>query len=294
MDNNAERKKISIILPAKNESASLKKILQELTTLYKDEEIIVVNDGSTDNTLEVCSEFDINIITHPYSKGNGASIKSGARKASGDFLVFMDADGQHEPSEISNLIECLNNGYDMVVGARERKTHASFPRYIANTLYNKLATYMSGHKIIDLTSGFRAVKADIFKKYLYLLPNGFSYPTSITMALFRSGYSINYLPISCNKREGKSHIKLIKDGFRFLLIIFRITSLYSPLKIFIPLSLLFFFTGTFYYFYTYFFQGRFTNMSTLLLIISVLIFLFGLLSEQLTVLMYSNKSNNDD
>lgn len=288
------KKRISIILPAKNESGSLNKILPELKTLFKDEEIIVVNDGSTDDTVEVCNEYGVQVVTHPYSKGNGASIKSGARKASGDILVFMDADGQHQPSEVTSLVESLNDGYDMVVGARERSTHASFPRYIANTFYNNLATYMSGHRIIDLTSGFRAVKADIFKKYLYLLPNGFSYPTSITMALFRSGYSINYVPISCNKREGKSHIRIIKDGFRFLLIIFRITSLYSPLKIFTPLSLLFFFTGTFYYCYTFLLQGRFTNMSTLLIIISVLIFLFGLLSEQLTVLMYSNNNNDDD
>ena len=285
--------KVSIVIPAKDEEVGLGALLPKLVEQYPEAEIIVVNDGSTDNTLEVCNKYDIDVITHPYSKGNGASIKSGARKASGDILVFMDADGQHLPTEVGYLIETLEEGYDMVVGARERATHASTLRYIANSLYNKLATYMSGHKIMDLTSGFRAVRADIFRKYLYLLPNGFSYPTSITMALFRSGYSIKYAPITCKKRIGKSHIKLLKDGFRFLLIIFRITSLYSPLKIFTPLSLLFFFTGTFYYFYTYLLQGRFTNMSTLLLIISVLIFLFGLLSEQLTVLMYSNKNNDD-
>ena len=199
----------------------------------------------------------------------------------------MDADGQHSPKDIKNLLDELEKGNDMAIGAREKNSHASIPRRIANTLYNMLASYMSGHKILDLTSGFRAVKADIFRQFIYLLPNGFSYPTTITMALFRSGYSIKYIPITCEKRTGNSHIRLIKDGFKFLLIIFRITSLYSPLKIFGPVSLGLFITGVCYYGYTYFSFGRFTNMSTLLILTSVIIFLIGLLSEQITFLIYS-------
>jgi glycosyltransferase involved in cell wall biosynthesis len=278
---------LSIILPAKNESVSLRKLLPELTDLYKEAEIIIVNDGSDDETSDICSQYDVKVISHPYPKGNGAAIKTGTRAASGDVLVFMDADGQHSLEDIKTLLAEIEKGNDMVVGARDYGSHASSPRRIANILYNKLASYMSGHKIQDLTSGFRAVKADIFRQFLYLLPNGFSYPTTITMALFRSGYSIKYIPIKCNKREGDSHIKLFRDGFKFLLIIFRVTSLYSPLKIFGPVSLFLLVTGLSYYGYTYIVQERFTNMSMLLLISSVIVFLIGLISEQITFLIYS-------
>jgi glycosyltransferase involved in cell wall biosynthesis len=285
---------LSIILPAKNESASLRKLLPELIAAYGDAEIIIINDGSEDDTLDVCSKYNVRVISHPYSKGNGAAIKTGARAATGDTLVFMDADGQHSPEDIKRLLEEIECGNDMVVGARDTASHASIPRRIANLLYNRLASYMSGHEIRDLTSGFRAVKASIFEQFLYLLPNGFSYPTTITMALFRSGYSIKYVPIRCEKRTGNSHIRLIKDGVKFLLIIFRVTSLYSPLKIFGPASFAIFVTGLCYYAYTYFYFGRFTNMSTLLILTSVIIFLIGLLSEQITFLIYSQnqKRNN--
>jgi glycosyltransferase involved in cell wall biosynthesis len=285
---------VSIILPAKNESESLLKLLPELTGLYNNAEIIIVNDGSDDETLDVCRKYNVKVISHPYPKGNGAAVKTGARAATGSILVFMDADGQHSPEDISRLLEGIEKGNDMVIGAREKDSHASTSRYIANLIYNKLASYMSGHKITDLTSGFRAVKADIFKQFLYLLPNGFSYPTTITMALFRSGYSIKYVPISCEKRTGSSHIKLVKDGFKFLLIIFRVTSLYSPLKIFGPVSAGLFITGMFYYSYTYISQGRFTNMSILMLLTSVIIFLIGLLSEQITFLIYSQNQKRDN
>jgi glycosyltransferase involved in cell wall biosynthesis len=288
------KKSLSIILPAKNESASLKILLPELTSLYEDAEIIVVNDGSDDDTLNICNKHDVKVINHPYSKGNGASIKSGARFATGEILVFMDADGQHRPDDIKNLLNGIDENHDMVIGARDRVTHASVPRYIANVLYNKLASYMSGHKIYDLTSGFRAVKANVFKQFLYLLPNGFSYPTTITMALFRSGYSVKYVPISCEQRTGNSHIKLIKDGFKFLLIIFRITALYSPLKIFFPASLSLFIIGISYYGYTYLYHGQFTNMSIFILLTSVIIFLIGLLSEQITFLIYSQNQKKDN
>ena len=287
-------KSLSIILPAKNESASLKILLPELTSLYADAEIIIVNDGSDDDTLSICNKYAVKVINHPYSKGNGASIKSGARFATGEILVFMDADGQHRPDDIKSLLNGIDENHDMVIGARERRTHASIPRDVANVFYNKLASYMSGHKIDDLTSGFRAVKADVFKQFLYLLPNGFSYPTTITMALFRSGYSIKYVPISCEQRTGNSHIKLIKDGFKFLLIIFRVTALYSPLKIFFPASLSLFIIGLSYYGYTYFYHGRFTNMGIFIFLTSVIIFLIGLLSEQITFLIYSQNQKKDD
>jgi len=286
--------KVSVILPARNEAESLKVILPEIARINNIFEIIVVNDASEDDTKAVCKDNNVKLVNHMYQKGNGASIKSGAREASGEYLVFMDADGQHNPKDIPDLLNELENGYDMVIGAREKDSHASLPRYIANLIYNRFASYMSGHKIIDLTSGFRAVKSTYFKKFLYLLPNGFSYPTTITMAFFRSGFSIKYIPIDCPPRVGDSHIKLIKDGIKFFLIIFRLTSLYSPLKIFAPISLMLFITGISYYGYTYIYAERFTNMSILFLLTSVIIFMIGLLAEQITFLIYSESQKQDD
>ncbi len=279
--------KLSIIIPAKNEAQSLDTLLKKLQQHYRDAEIIVVDDGSKDHTQRVCSDAGVHLISHPYSMGNGAAIKSGARNANGDVLVFMDSDGQHKPTDISRLLNKLNEGYDMVVGARTSSTQAGKRRKLGNNFYNRFATLITGHKIKDLTSGFRAVKADKFKEFLHLLPNGFSYPTTITMAFFRSGYSVTYVPIKAGKRVGKSHLKLTRDGIRFLLIIFRIGTIYSPLKVFVPASALFFMAGVGYYLYTYTTQGRFTNMSALLFISSILIFLIGLISEQITNLMYS-------
>jgi glycosyltransferase involved in cell wall biosynthesis len=246
----------------------------------------VVNDGSTDNTKDVCDSHKVRSINNPYNKGNGAAIKSGTRAAKRDILVFMDADGQHKPEDILKLVDRLNDGFDMVVGARDFKGQASFGRAIANKVYNWLSSWMVQHKILDLTSGFRAVRANKFRDFISILPNGFSYPTTISMAFFRSGLSIDYIPISTEKRLGKSHIRLAQDGMRFFLVIFKIGALYSPFRIFFRVSLLFFAIGSFYYLYTYINYNRFTNMSALLLITSILIFLIGLISEQITMLLY--------
>ncbi len=285
---------LSIIIPAKNESHGLAKLLPELRKYHPEFEIIVIDDGSDDDTGSVCRKNEVTLITHPYSMGNGAAIKSGARAASGDVLVFMDADGQHNPEDIGRLLDTLNQGFDMVVGARSSSSQASVGRLCANTFYNWFATLMVGQKVEDLTSGFRVVKAEYFKEFLYLFPNGFSYPTTCTMAFFRSGYSVGYVPIETNDRIGKSHIKLLKDGVRFLLILFKIGTLYSPLKIFFPLSFLFFSTGLTYYLYTYITMGRFTNMSALLFTTSFTIFLMGLISEQITSLLYQRSSSKDE
>lgn len=202
----------------------------------------------------------------------------------------MDGDGQHKPEDVVRLLERLEEGFDMVVGARGTESQASMGRLAANTVYNKLASWMVGQKIEDLTSGMRAVKADKFREFLYLLPNGFSYPTTSTMAFFRAGYSVDYIPIRAHKRIGKSHINLMRDGIRFLLIIFKVGTLYSPLKLFFPMSVVLFVTGLSYYSYTYFNFGRFTNMSALLFTTSLLIFVMGLISEQITTLMYKDKN----
>lgn len=282
-----EHSKFSIVVPAKNEARALKILLPELNQLYSGTQILIINDGSTDDTKEVCLENSVEVFSHLYSMGNGAAIKSGAREAKGEYLVFMDADGQHKPEDIKKLLDKMAQGFDMVVGARSASSQASVGRLCANTFYNWFATFMVGQKVEDLTSGFRIVRAKYFRRFLYLLPNGFSYPTTSTMAFFRSGYSVGYVPIKANKRTGKSHIKLIKDGVRFLLILFKIGTLYSPLKIFFPISVMSFSTGIFYYLYTYVTMDRFTNMSALMFTTAVIIFLMGLVSEQITSLMYN-------
>jgi len=282
---------ISIILPAKNEMAALKLLLPELKRTIPNAEIIVVDDGSTDETVDLCRSHQVTVISHPYSIGNGAAIKTGARAATNDILVFMDADGQHKPEDISRLLDKLSDRYQMVVGARTRKSQAGLHRAAANGFYNWLASWMVDQKVADLTSGFRCVRASKFRKFCYLLPNGFSYPTTITMSFFRAGYGVAYLPIEAPKRIGKSHVRIVRDGMRFLLIIFKIGTLYSPLKIFLPISVAFFGTGVGYYLYTYLSTHRFTNMSALLLITSILVFLMGLVSEQITSLNYKDSDD---
>lgn len=281
--------KISIVLPAKNESGAIGQTIAKIQQLQLTHEVIVVNDGSVDSTQVVAEQAGAIVVTHPYSKGNGAAIKTGARAAKGDVIIFMDADGQHDPNDIPRLIDKIEQGYDLVVGARQKGSQASVGRGIANALYNNLATYMTEQKVEDLTSGFRAVRADKFREFLYLLPNGFSYPTTSTMAFFRAGYSVTYVPIHAAKRIGKSHIQPLKDGVRFFLIIFKIATLFSPLKMFLPIAILLFMIGTAWYGYTLWDAGRFTNMSALLYTGSIMIFLMGLISEQITALMYKEK-----
>jgi glycosyltransferase involved in cell wall biosynthesis len=277
---------LSIILPAKNEGPALTALLPRLRAAQPSAEIIVVDDGSTDDTRAICAEHGVECLSSPYSMGNGAAIKRGARAATGDVLIFMDGDGQHDPADVARLLEKLDQGYDMAVGARDWGSQAGVGRGLANTLYNWLATRMTGHVVADLTSGFRAVRAERFREFLYLLPNGFSYPTTSTMAFFRSAYPVAYVPIKAAQRIGKSHIKPLRDGLRFLLIIFKIATLYSPLKLFVPASAIFFVLGCANYAWTFLHEGRLTNMSTLMWSAAVIIFLIGLVSEQITALTY--------
>jgi glycosyltransferase involved in cell wall biosynthesis len=277
---------VSIILPAKNEAEGLRRTLPAVRTLLPDAEVIVVDDGSTDATAAVATAFGARVVASPYSMGNGAAVKRGARAAEGDILVFMDADAQHAAADIPRLLGKIEEGFDMAVGARNAGGQANVGRGAANAFYNRLASWMTGHRVEDLTSGFRAVRADRFREFLHLLPNGFSYPTTSTMAFFRSAYSVAYVPIEVARRIGKSHIRPLRDGARFLLIIFRIATLYSPLKLFAPTSMVFGGLGLAYYAYTYALQQRFTNMSALLLSAAVIVFLIGLVSEQITALTY--------
>jgi glycosyltransferase involved in cell wall biosynthesis len=281
----------SVVIPAKNEASGLEKLLPDLLSRYPDAEVIVVDDGSSDGTVAVCEKSGIQVVSHPYSKGNGAAIKSGARAATGDYIVFMDADCQHDPADIARLVSKVAEGFDMVVGARSgRDSQASMFRWGANGLYNRLASWMVNSQINDLTSGFRIVDRRKFLSFLYLLPNGFSYPTTSTMAFFRAGYSVGFVPITVSARIGKSHINVVRDGVRFFLIIFKIGTLYSPLKVYFPMAVLVAGLGVINYLMAAMSSGvlRFTNMSTLLVLAGMIIFLMGLLSEQMTNMQYKD------
>jgi glycosyltransferase involved in cell wall biosynthesis len=203
-------------------------------------------------------------------------------------IVFLDADGQHDPTDIRRLLDRFSEGYDMAVGARDYGSQAGHHRALANSFYSRLASWMVGHRVDDLTSGFRAVSASKFRRYLHLLPNGFSYPTTITMSFFRAGLPVAYVPIKARRREGKSHIRLLRDGMRFLLIIIRIGTLYSPFRLFLPISLGFFLAGLGYYAFTFVTEGRFTNAGALMFTSSILTFLIGIVSEQITALHFKD------
>jgi len=279
---------LSIIIPAKNEASSLATLLPRIKELYPEAEVIVVDDGSNDDTGSIARDNGAVCVHHHFSLGNGAAVKSGARAANGTTLIFLDGDGQHNPDDIERLLSRKKDGLDMVIGARDNKSQASLYRLIANKIYNRFASIMTGRNIMDLTSGFRVVDAKKFRQFLYLLPNGFSYPTTITMAFMRNGYMVDYVPIRALKREGESKISIWKDGIRFLLIIMKIGSLFSPMRLFLPISFLLFVTGITYYAYTYFKFERFTNMTALLLTSSLLVFLIGIVSEQISSLHYRN------
>ncbi len=278
--------KVSIIIPAFNESQTIGALVAEIKNLYPDFEVVVVDDHSADNTAKVAEDAGAVVYSHPYNIGNGASIKTGIRNASGKILVFMDGDAQHNPKDIKRLVEHFPE-YDMVVGARQKGNQSSSLRGFGNKIYNWLARYVTKFPVEDLTSGFRAIKSNVARKNLYLLPNSYSYPTTITLSVIRSGRAVKYVPISINKRKkGESKIRISKDGVRFVLIIIKICTLYSPLRVFLPISLFMFFLGLAYYFYTYFTASRFTNMSLLLFTNSIVIFMIGLVSEQISQMRF--------
>jgi glycosyltransferase involved in cell wall biosynthesis len=284
--------KISVIIPCYNESQTIGQLVNNISNLYPDFEIIVINDGSTDDTAVAAEEAGATVYIHPYNIGNGAAVKSGIRHAKGEILVFMDGDGQHDPKDIARLIEYIPD-YDMVVGARFITSQASVGRALGNKIYNWLASYVAKFKIQDLTSGFRAVKSDLARQFLYLLPNTYSYPTTLTLSALRSGRPLQYIPIEVkNRKTGKSNIGLFKDGVRFFMIIVKICTMYSPFRIFLPVSFTTFLIGFCYYLYTFFLWGRFTNMSALLFTTSVVIFMMGLISEQVCQMRFE-KSEED-
>ncbi len=283
---------VSAIIPAYNEAQTIGALISRIKTLHPDFEIIVVNDGSTDDTAAVSKDAGAIVYSHPYNIGNGAAIKSGIRFASGDILVFMDGDGQHNPEDIAKMLKHFPH-YDMVVGARAKGRQASLGRALGNKVYNRLASYVTKFAVKDLTSGFRAIKSHIAHNLLYLLPNTYSYPTTLTLSVLRNGRSVKYIPINIQKRKtGKSNIRIFRDGVRFFLIITRICTLYSPFRVFLPMSIMMFLLGLSYYLYTSFTSGRFTNMSALLFTTSVLIFMMGLVSEQICQMRFERSEGD--
>ncbi len=283
---------ISVIIPAHDEARHIGNVVSHILAVHPDFEIIVIDDGSTDGTGDIAREAGAIVYRHPYNIGNGAAIKSGVRIASGRVLVFMDADGQHDPADLDQLIRYFPE-FDMVVGARPGGAQDSRIRAFGNRIYNRLASYVTNFSIRDLTSGFRAIKSDLARNLLYLLPNTYSYPTTMTLGILRSGKSVKYVSINVQSRKtGKSEIRIIKDGVRFFMIIVRICTFYSPLKIFLPTSMGLFLVGLAYYTYTFLTSGRFTNMSALLFTTSILIFMLGLISEQISQMRFE-KSEGD-
>lgn len=275
---------ISIVIPVFNEAGNLAELLRKILALQiAGAEIIVVDDGSTDGSAEVALAAGANVIRHPYNIGNGAAIKSGIRAARGKVLVFMDGDGQHKPEDIPKLLEEASR-YHMVVGARSKGSKVRLHRNIANLVYNLLASYVTQFPVKDLTSGFRVLARLDALRFIDLLPNTFSYPTTLTLAYLRSGLTIKYVPIQTLYRSGQSKISLITDGVRFLLIITKIATLFSPLRVFLPVSFSFFVAGLGNYLHTYLSEGRLTNMSVFMWTTAVTIFMLGLVSEQIAAL----------
>jgi glycosyltransferase involved in cell wall biosynthesis len=283
---NAQR--VSVVMPVYNEEAVIGDVLDQVAAQPLVDEIIVVDDGSTDGTAAIVrARPTARLIAHPYNIGNGAAVKSGIRAASGAIILLMDADGQHPPAEIPNLLQHMDR-YDMVVGARSAGTQAPWHRTIANRLFNAYASYIVGYPVPDLTSGFRAVRAPIARGFLYLLPNGFSYPTTLTICLFRAGYAVRYQPFASPARTGISKIRPLRDGLRFLLTLTRLGTLFVPLKIFLPISLLFLLAGGTYTIGKLALVNRFSGFGGLAISIGVVLFMLGLISEQIALLRYIN------
>jgi glycosyltransferase involved in cell wall biosynthesis len=280
MRSDKKDKSLAIIVPTYNDIHHLELLLADIIKLLIPYETVVVDDGSTNEVGDIARHADV--LHHPYNLGSGAAIKTGIRAAKGDVLVFMDADGQHDPADISKLLEHIEK-YDLVVGARTPTQHASWGRRVMNAIYNRLASYVTGFKVEDLTSGFRAIRAERARELLPLLPNRYSWPTTMTLVLLRSGFSVKYVPINLRPRQhGKSGIQPVRDGARFFMIILKICTLYSPMRIFLPVSGALFLAGLINYAHTYFTAGRFTNMSALMFSTAVIVFMLGLISEQIS------------
>jgi glycosyltransferase involved in cell wall biosynthesis len=275
----------SVIVPAFNEGLSIRQLVADLQTAASWHEILVVDDGSSDDTGAQAGAAGARVIRHPYNKGNGAAVKSGIREASGTFVLIVDGDGQHRPADAVRLISQLSE-YDLVVGARSMATQATASRRLGNSLLNSLASYLTERPIPDLTSGFRAARRVCLLEFLHLIPNGFSTPTTTTLAFLKAGYSVQFVPVEAAVRQGVSKIRLGPDGAKFVLILLKLITIFSPLRIFVPVSLATFTLGAAYAVWTIATQSHVTNSSVLLILLSVVMFLIGLVSEQIASLRF--------
>ena len=281
---------ISVVLPAFQEEQGIAPLLDRIRgvmdSLGRPWEVIVVDDGSTDGTADRAREKGARVVPHPYNIGNGAAVKTGIREARGRVIVMMDADGQHDPADIPRLLEHVGT-HDMVVGARTKESETSLHRDLANMIYNGFASYVCNRRIEDLTSGFRAVKARAARAFLYLLPNTYSYPTTLTLSIVRSGRSLKYVPVKTSRRVGKSKIRIIRDGVRFFMIILKIATLFSPMKVFLPVSASMFLLGlTYGLIRIFYFTAGYGPTSAMLMTMSVVVFMVGLVSEQVAQLRF--------
>ena len=279
---------VSIVIPAYNEEHSLGKILSDLQSLENHFEILVIDDGSTDKTAQIAESYNVRVIRHPVNKGYGAALKTGFRNAAGEYIFLMDADGQHKVQDIARLLEYIGQ-YDMVVGARTRQSKITLNRKLAQYVMKKTANYLSGQDIPDLNSGFRVIKKEPVMEYIHILPNGFSFTTTITLAMLMGGYNLRYVPIETEIRVGKSKIKAFRDGSNFILLILRTVSLFNPLKVFLPISGLLMILGIIDLLYEIIFHFNVSSASILLITSSVIVFFFGLLADQISAIRRSSK-----
>jgi glycosyltransferase involved in cell wall biosynthesis len=285
-----EPERISVLIPAFNEEASIAAVVEKIRSSGDWHEVLVIDDGSADDTQEVASRAGARVIRHPYNKGNGAAVKTAVRVATGEFVLLMDADGQHSADDIQKLLSPLEE-YDLIVGARSWDAQATFSRGMGNAVLSRFASFLCGFHIPDLTSGFRAARRSCLTEFLHLLPNGFSYPTTSTLAFLKAGYNVKFVPIDGKQRmaETKSKMRPWREGIRFLMIILRVVTLFSPLRVFFPISALFFLLGFGYLVYTIATEVHVTNTSVLLITASAVFFLFGLLSEQISAAMFRSR-----
>ena len=271
---------VTIIIPAYNEEEGITNVITQLKELSENHEILVVDDGSTDNTYKLASDTGVKVIRHPYNKGYGAALKTGIRNATADIVLFMDADGQHKPSDIKKLVQYIGE-YDMVVGARTKKSKISLLRRPGKKVLSITANYLAGMKIPDLNSGFRALKKSVALEFMHILPNTFSFSTTITLALINSGYSVKYVPIEAPERVGTSKIKPFRDGFRFIILIIRTIALFNPLKVFLPVAIILFILGFLDLLYEVIYHFNVSSASILLIVSAIFIFFFGILADQI-------------
>ncbi len=284
----AKSARTSIVVPAYNEGPAVGALVSALAAAAQWREILVVDDGSQDDTASQAAAAGARVLSHPYNKGNGAAVKTGLRAAAGDFVLIVDADGQHQPADAARLVERLET-YDLVIGARRPASQATWSRRIGNAVLNRLASYLADHPIPDLTSGFRAARRDCLLEFIHFLPNGFSTPTTTTLAFLRAGYSVAFEPIDAAQRTGRSKIRLRSDGVRFLLILLKVITIFSPLRIFLPVSIAAFAVGAGYGLWTIVTQSDVTDSAVLLILLSVVIFLIGLVSEQVSTLRFEGR-----